>query len=320
MRPVNLRTDLSGMADLLELAFGATMDESGRAGVREMRMVSQSLPLSYLYDGVDRLLGGLEQGFVWIEDGKLIGNVSVSPTHFPSDFGQGYIVANVAVHPDFRRHGIAESLMLAALDLIKERGGAFAMLQVDASNDVARRLYTRLGFSEQRTFIRWIRPWNGRPPQKLDPMPFITLRPPNEWRAEFKLAELVRPNQRGGLGWLRPTHPAMFRQSLLQGALNWFTARSEERWIIRREHSREIVASLHGIMSLGGTDKLSLLVHPSQQGVLEEPLLNYALRRLDGRRRTITMEHPEDETNANTVLEKYGFQRRFTLVHMKYEV
>jgi hypothetical protein len=158
------------------------------------------------------------------------------------------------------------------------------------------------------------------PATKLDPMPFITLRPPNEWRAEYKLAELTRPNKRGGLGWLRPTHPSVFKSSLLQGALNWITARSEERWIIRQERTRELLASLHGTMSLGGTDKLQLLVHPSQQGTLEEPLLNYALRRLDGRRRTITMEHPEDETTASAVLEKYGFHRRFTLVHMKFEV
>src|SRR5258705_10791161 len=118
LRPVNLRTDLAGIADLIELCFGSTMDESGRASLREMRMVAQSTSLSFLYDGIGRMLGGLESGYVWIEDGKVVGNVSVSPANMPTSLGSGYIIANVAVHPDYRRHGIARELMSASMEMI----------------------------------------------------------------------------------------------------------------------------------------------------------------------------------------------------------
>src|SRR5258705_6662107 len=111
LRSVNLRRDLAGIADLIELCFGPTMDEAGRVGVREMRMVAQSPSLSFLYDGIGRVLGGLESGFVWIENGKVVGNASISPANLPTSMGTGYIIANVAVHPDYRRHGIAQSLM-----------------------------------------------------------------------------------------------------------------------------------------------------------------------------------------------------------------
>jgi GNAT superfamily N-acetyltransferase len=320
LRPVNLRTDLGGIAELLELCFGATMDEAGRAAIREYRMVSQSGSLSLLFHGLDRLLGGVEQGFVWIEDGRLVGNVSVSPANYPRSMGVGYIIANVSVHPDFRRHGLAHSMMLASLDLIRQKGGDFAVLQVEADNDVARRLYLRLGFREQREFVRWHRTSHIRAPQRLPEMPYITLRQANEWRSEYELAQRVRPNERGGIGWLRPTHPDLFRPSLLRTLATWTSGRSEEHWIIRDDTNRRIVASMRAIMSFGGADKLELLVDPGQQGRLEEPLLNYALRRLEGNRRPVTMEHPADDAAATDVLRRYSFEARNQLIHMRYDV
>jgi GNAT superfamily N-acetyltransferase len=319
IRPVHLRTDLAGIAELIELCFGPTMDDAGRAAVREMRMVSQSSSLSLLFHGLDRLMGGLEQGFVWIEDNRLVGNVSISPANYPRSMGVGFIVANVAVHPDYRRHGLAHTLMLASLDLIRRKGGNFAILQVDAANEIAQHLYSTLGFRQERTFIRWHRSSHIRAPQRLADMPFMTLRQPNEWRSEYELAQLVRPDHRSGLGWLRPTHPNFFRPSLLHTLSGWTLGRSEEHWITRDEHDSRIVGSLRVTMTFGGADKFELLVHPSQQGKLEEPLVNYALRRLDGHRRPISMEHPADDEATTSLLERYLFEARYRLVHMRNE-
>ncbi len=317
IRPVHLRSDLAGIAELIELCFGSTMDDAGWAAVREMRLVSQSNSLSLLFHGLDRLMGGLEQGFVWIEDNRLVGNVSVSPANYPRSMGVGYIIANVAVHPDYRRHGLAHTLMLASLDLIRRKGGEFAVLQVDATNDVARHLYSTLGFREERTFIRWNRSSHIRPPQRLGQMPFMTLRQPNEWRSEYELAQLVRPHQRGGLGWLRPTNPVFFRPSLLRTLSGWAAGHNEEHWIVHDEHDSRIVGSLRITMTFGGADRFELLVHPSRQEQLEEPLLNYALRRLDGHRRPLSMEHPADDAVTTSVLERYMFEARYRLVHMR---
>jgi len=209
--------------------------------------------------------------------------------------------------------------MMAAIDLIWAKRGDYAILQVDADNEVAKRVYTRLGFRTQRTFVQWYRSPQARTPPRLLQMPPITLRQPNEWRSEFALAELVRPNSQGGLNWLRATDPSNFKPSLIHGLSNWTLARSEERWIIHEPATREIVASLHRMSSFGGADRLELLVHPSQTGFLEEPLLNYGLRCLEGRR-SIVIEHPEDDANTTRVLEQYGFQRRQTLVSMRYKV
>ena len=319
MRPVNLRADLSGMTDLVELCFGPTMDETGRAAIREMRMMAQSSAFWMLFRAVNSVVSDLERGFVWIEDGRLIGNVSVAPGHYPQDMGKGFVIANVAVHPDFRRRGLAKRMLAASLDLIREQEGAFAVLQVDASNHGARQLYTSFGFVEERTFVDWRRPWHVRPPARFVPMPFMTLRQGNEWRDEFELAQMVRPNARGGLGWLRPTHPDLFRPSLRRVILNGILGKTEEQWIIRHPNGQGIAASMRAMRSFGGADRLEMLVHPSQQGQLELPLLNYALRRLADRFHPTAIEHPEDDEAATAALESNQFERRFTTVHMRYD-
>src|SRR5262249_5258978 len=254
LRPVNLRTDLSGMTDLVELCFGPTMDESGRAAVREMRMMAQATSFWMLFRAFNPVVSDLEKGFVWIEDERLIGNVSVAPGHFPRDMGKGFIIANVAVHPDYRRRGLAKAMLEASLELIRAQGGSFAVLQVDADNYGAQRLYTSFGFVEERTFIDWRRPWHARTPPRLSQMPFMTMRQPNEWRDEFELARLVRSNSHGGLGWLRPTHPDLFRPSARKAIVNGFLGKVEERWIVRRDNGQGIAAALRASRSFGGAD------------------------------------------------------------------
>lgn len=55
---------------------------------------------------------------------------------------------NVAVHPDHRRKGIAESLILALIAELKTMESHCLTLEVRASNAPAIALYEKLGFSE----------------------------------------------------------------------------------------------------------------------------------------------------------------------------
>ena len=55
---------------------------------------------------------------------------------------------NVAVHPDYRRQGIAEQLCLALVAALKEKGNHSLTLEVRSSNEPAKALYEKLGFTQ----------------------------------------------------------------------------------------------------------------------------------------------------------------------------
>lgn len=55
-------------------------------------------------------------------------------------------VITFAVHPDWRRQGIGERLLLAMLDVAVDAGARDATLEVRLSNLPARRLYEKFGF------------------------------------------------------------------------------------------------------------------------------------------------------------------------------
>ena len=53
---------------------------------------------------------------------------------------------NIAVHPDYRKQGIATELIEALIQVLKERGSHSLMLEVRESNDPAKELYLKMGF------------------------------------------------------------------------------------------------------------------------------------------------------------------------------
>ncbi len=55
---------------------------------------------------------------------------------------------NIAVHPDYRRRGIAEQLVIQLVEALKEKGNHSLMLEVRVSNEPARKLYEKLGFTQ----------------------------------------------------------------------------------------------------------------------------------------------------------------------------
>ena len=55
---------------------------------------------------------------------------------------------NVAVHPDHRRKGVGEALVVALEEALKAQESTCLTLEVRASNDPARTLYEKLGFVE----------------------------------------------------------------------------------------------------------------------------------------------------------------------------
>jgi GNAT superfamily N-acetyltransferase len=318
IRPVNLRTDLAPLADLIELVFADSMDNSGRAALREMRMMSHFGAGLNVLSRLNEMSLGINMGYVWIEDERLVGNVSIYPAHWHSDLGSAWIIANVGVHPDYQRRGIARQLMRASMDMIQSRGGDHAILQVDYDNDKARNLYRQLGFIEERAWSLWRRPAGSRLPllPELENV-HISHRRRAEWRSEYELAQRVRPAILGGLGWLRPLHTSFFRPNLFQWFNNTLNLKSLERLVIRSRDEREILAALWVESGFGSSARLTLLVDPKNAELYGETLMSTAVRRFGAE--PLVIEHPYDETLTNTILERYRFHRQRTVVHMRWD-
>jgi ribosomal protein S18 acetylase RimI-like enzyme len=321
LRPVNLRTDLAPLADLIELVFADSMDSSGAAAVREMRQLSRMGVGLGLLPGLNDLLQGISLGFVWVADNRLVGNVSVYPARWPGDHYRTWIIANVGVHPDYQRRGIATRLMQASMEMIRQRGGARAVLQVDADNDGARRIYERLGFITERTWTTWRRSSAARiPPPLNEQAVFLSRRRRGEWQSEYDLARRLRPAERGGLGWQRPLHISFFHKPLWQQLGDLFNMRGMERIVIRSADESRILAALwieNGF--LVSSTQLTLLVDPAYQGIYDEVLINHATRRYDTRS-ALVIEHPSDETITADVLRRYYFRPQREVVHMRWDV
>lgn len=311
LRPVQLRRDLAEIANLIEFCFAPTLDSAGRAAINEMRLLSRSGPLLWALTRLDRAGPNLLKGFVWCEAGRLVGNVSLSP----AGYGSGWVIANVAVHPDFRRHGIARHLMHAALEWV-EAHGAFATLQVEADNDAARALYDALGFRAQRTFTRWRRAsFYAQPGPALN----VRLRPMKhaDSPALYALAERARPNEAGGLGWLRPTRPEALSLSRFAGLGRLFSGRTVSMWGSPAEDGRALSAALIIETRMGvSTALFDLLVDPAFQGTREAALIGHLVRVFAGSRQPLVTEHPTDDTGAEEHLRANYFRPERTLVHM----
>lgn len=55
-------------------------------------------------------------------------------------------ISTIAVHPDYRRQGLGELLLLHMLDRAADEGSEFVTLEVRVSNRAAQRLYEKYGF------------------------------------------------------------------------------------------------------------------------------------------------------------------------------
>ena len=77
---------------------------------------------------------------VALEDGNVAGYIGSQTSIDETD------VMNVAVHPDYRRRGIAAELIDALVAELKKRGSHALMLEVRASNGPAIALYEKLEF------------------------------------------------------------------------------------------------------------------------------------------------------------------------------
>jgi ribosomal protein S18 acetylase RimI-like enzyme len=319
LRPVNLRTDLAALADLIELAFAHSMDSGGRAVLREMRTLSKLGPGLNLLSRMSDSVTGVSLGYVWLVNGRLVGNVSVYRAKWPSDLGNVWLIANVAVHPDYRQQGIAYQLMQAAMKMVVHRGGNAAILQVETENEAARHLYRSLGFTSGSSWTVWRRRGTMlRQPKPSEEGLKVSRRHRGKWRDEFALAGRIRLHDQDGLGWLRPLHESQFKRTLTQKLSDWVNLNKIERHTVWSEKDDKLLASLWIEAPFSRKTYLTLMTEPHFRGLGSDILLNLAVRRFGNS--PLFIEHPSDDAQTEELLLRYQFKKQRILMPMRWDV
>jgi ribosomal protein S18 acetylase RimI-like enzyme len=305
IRPLNILRDLPKVADLIELCFASNLDSEGKSYVRQMRHASSDASfMQWARNAVEGASMPLS-GFVWEEDGRLVGNASLVPFHRKSR--RIYLIANVATHPDFRRKGIARALTERTMQLADQRGATELWLHVRADNPGALEMYADLGF-EQRA---WRNSWHSQthtPPPPASASPTVARRPSRLWPQQLAWLNQLHPEE---LAWYR----AWNWKSLKPGLWNWLYRAFVE--FEQRQWAGFKGGQLQGVLAWTPTHRADLLwlaCGPDSDASTLTSLLSHARRELGFRRRLI-LEHPADRNEA--AIQAAGFALSRTLVWMR---
>jgi len=153
MRPLNVLRDLSTVADLIELCFLPTMDNDGQRYLSDMRRASRDDTFLRWASRMTETTSLPLMGYVWEQDKRIIGNASLIP--FRDKGGRIYLIANVAVHPDYRRRGIGRALTERVMKQARDKKASAIWLHVRDDNLSAIKLYEDLGFREMARRTTW---------------------------------------------------------------------------------------------------------------------------------------------------------------------
>lgn len=309
-RPINMNTDIPGILKLLELVFGASLDAEGRKMFAGTSNMAQSPAILWR---LNPAAAKLSLGFVWEENGRIVGNVTVLTTEMPGRF----LVVNVAVHPEFRRRGIARLLMQQVENLVRQRQGNQILLQVVKQNHPAIELYNALHYTTIGSMTHWTASASRLRRLELN---LDTVGPPirelkrHEWKAAYALDQQTLP---ADLHWPEQLKQDAYKNGFWVKVMNFLNGRHSEAWVAITGKTQ-----LVGLASLasewGRSYEASLRVHPSWQGRLERPLLAKLIRRLQYLpRRNVQIDHPDDDELVNALLQEANFQPRRTLTHMR---
>ncbi len=294
LRPVDSRRDMAQVADLIEEVFRGELDPLGRRMVREMRVMGKA---GWVGWGLSRLLlppAARPQGFVWEEDGRVVGNASLlAVTGFP----ERWVLANVAVSPAHRRRGIGGHMVEAAIDLARRRGAIALYLQVERDNPAAQLLYQRLGFEQLTTRTSWRRP-PGSARELASPRSVIRPRRRGEWERQWELAAAVFPE---GLFWPYPLDSGFFQPVRAGGRRHWLC------W-----DGDRLLGSL--TIRESSSVRMVILAPPEAQGEIERDLLSFGLSMTRGRK-PVAIDYLADV--AAEPLQEHGFRAERTLTWMR---
>jgi len=311
LRPLNVLRDLSAVADLIELCFAPTMDSDGQRYLADMRRASREDSFSGWASRLSETTSLPMMGYVWDENGQIIGNASLIP--FRDNGKRIFLIANVSTHPDHRRRGIGRALTERVMKQARGKKASAIWLHVRDDNLGAIKLYQDLGFREAARRTTWT-----AAPDSFYPKPDsdiqIGVRHSHFWSRQ---QDWLRRSYPESIDWYQPLNLNALRPGLMNWLYLLFVDYYITQWAAVRD--AELLATLSWMPHGGRTDTMYAAT-PSGQGddaPASEALTQLLLhaRRTLSSRAALSLDYPAGEmTKAITAA---GFKPRRTLLWMK---
>jgi GNAT superfamily N-acetyltransferase len=307
LRQLNILRDLPGVADLVEKCFSNTMDEEGRRYIQQMRRAGQDNAfLRWASNAVESVSMPLS-GYVWEENGEIIGNVSLIPHRHEKK--KYYLIANVAVLPEHRRRGIGRALTMAAIHHARRRNGDQIWLHVRDDNPGAIALYIDLGFQElaRRTL------WQAKPDPNASTNGLaidLSKRSSRDWFHQENWLNRLYPDL---LTWYQPMPWRSLRPGLVPALWRFIMEEEIHHWVARIEDG--VSSALLSYQAVPGQNgRMWAAVPPQGSERALTALLLHARRTLTWQR-TLGLDFPAGEYCP--AIEAAGFHPHRTLLWMK---
>jgi len=321
MRPLRLPGDLVPLAEMLVKTFqypenpewGIRADEEEDLA-REIRNLRRIWPIVRAFQFVSPALRDLLRGFVWEEDGRIVGVVLCQHQGTTRSWGIGI----VGVLPEHRGRGIARALLMRALDDLRSWDADKAILSVIDRNVPAYGLYKSVGFEHYSGAVELECGPSGRVDVPALPTGYVAepVRPSRLWRLRYELDQRITPPevrryQPVVIGRYRP--PVAVRAIL--PAVRLLQRREERAIAVRQSEDGRLVAlGRYDVPKRpGGVNSIRVSLDP-EHARLADHLVAYhvdrALTRGPGRR--VGFPIPSWMTGLVESAERAGFKRRVT--------
>ena len=308
IRKLDLSRDLDQVADLIEICFPIHKDQDGQTYVREMRKAARDMRMMGWLNNLAEMGSQRASGFVWEQDGQIVGNLSLVP--YQKDHSRIHLIANVAVHPDYRRQGIGRALTVHALTFLRRRGEKQTWLQVRDDNPGAIDLYHSVGFTDRFTRTTWrIRPSEFRAmPALRSPNLSIRRRRLADWKYQQHWLDTAYPHD---IRWNLPVDFSRFTPGLLQGLENFLDGVNLRHWTVL--DSGNCLGAVTWQKTKSFANNLWLAFPEATGNKILPDALNLVLRRLS-RTHPLSIDYPKGW--ASQELTTMGFENFRTLIWM----
>lgn len=308
LRKVDPQKDLGFVADLIELCFADTLDWDGRDYLSYLRrLANEAKMFAWVPGAFDKVTSPLS-GFVWEEEGKIIGNLSLIPAY--RNGGWRYLIANVAVHPDYRRRGIARHLTRQGIEHARSQGAASVWLQVRSDNPGAYALYLALGMVEFARRTTWVFDNRDRTVLQNRQDLVITPRRRGDWEQQVEWLKQIYPHRVSGY---LPFNSAHLKPGLWQSLVNLMKEQQINQWSVRK--GQNLIGVVSWEASHERTDHLWMAIHPECCDDDLSHLLRLVVSRLPDRGKPISVNFPAGR--GESAFHAAGFRELNTLIWME---